>query len=243
MYSEIKAAVKPARVKVCECTFSAASGLISVPDDPRMYRERLYFVCARSGAEPSEPRKHTTGKYDHAVPSKKLGPSGCAAKIVAKTFWHTSEVIVHYDEEHSHALQKANAKFCRISRQTREFAEALIRVGVELHEVMNQLNECVACHTPSREYIRCLVKLTLRPAEPDITTGKTSYCDRIHPGGCNARLRSHRRWDTSAGLDGLEHVAVAPEILIPFYIRAAVTRKLGMGGLGSKTRNPPNPTR
>lgn len=108
---------------------------------PPAFKLRIRYHCARNGDRPSQPRKHTDGKYDHKVESKKLGYGGCSARITAKTFLDRDDVLAKYESEHTHPVGASNTRFCRISSAVREFAEGLIRLGVELDKVMEQIDQ------------------------------------------------------------------------------------------------------
>lgn len=80
------------------------------------------------------------GKYDHKVESKKLGYGGYKACVVVKTFLDRDDVLANYESDHLHPVGAANTRFCRVSPGVREFAEGLIRIGLELDKVMEPID-------------------------------------------------------------------------------------------------------
>lgn len=92
------------------------------------YLLRKTYTCARGkvrGTKPYE-KKHPTRK--RKVPAK---AAGCPAQLIIKTYPNTQTVLGYFDNAHSHPVGDDNARFCRISFETRLRIAEMLRTGVD----------------------------------------------------------------------------------------------------------------
>ncbi|KAJ8087683.1 hypothetical protein PM082_006518 [Marasmius tenuissimus] len=83
-------------------------------------------------------KKHYEKKkqWSRKVESKKCD---CKARLLIRTYSSTSTVLGNYNNTHNHPTGDLNAKFTRLSKNTRVEIERLLRLGVEPTKVLEQI--------------------------------------------------------------------------------------------------------
>lgn len=101
-------------------------------DPGQHWTSRWVYLCSRgkTGGNTKYKKKHDR---DRKIGSRRCG---CKCRLTIKMYPNTSTVLGMYNSEHNHDLGSANAKFTRLSKDTRRKIENLLRLGVQPKHVV-----------------------------------------------------------------------------------------------------------
>lgn len=95
-----------------------------------------YNVCARKGAGGAGHyiKKHPERKQK--IPSKLCD---CSCHLTLKCYTGTSKVLGIYEDKHTHSIGPANARFTRLTVETRTRIAEMLRMGISHKRIVSNL--------------------------------------------------------------------------------------------------------
>jgi len=98
------------------------------------WTECYYYVCARkgTGGEKQYDKKHP--EWDRKVPTKRCR---CTCHLTVKCYPNTPIVLGVYKSAHSHPIGNQNARFMRLSIETRSHIAEMLRLGVSADRIVS----------------------------------------------------------------------------------------------------------
>ncbi|KAJ8089203.1 hypothetical protein PM082_014451 [Marasmius tenuissimus] len=96
-----------------------------------------FYVCSRGNSDGK--KKNYTKKnpnWTRKVDTKKCD---CKARLAIRTYPSTPTVLGKYTDTHNHETGDANAKYTRLSKETQQEIERLLRLGVDPAKVLEQI--------------------------------------------------------------------------------------------------------
>lgn len=115
---------------------------------------KKHYVCARNS---KRDKKRASKSAPDSGRKKSTKRTGCQCALTIKTYPNTSEVLGHFQSDHSHELGNANLCFTRLSRDARKQIASYLAMGVEPQTIENMFKQGLYNRTPgsmSEEAIR-----------------------------------------------------------------------------------------
>lgn len=101
-----------------------------------LWTTKLIYVCARQGTGGSKKYTRKFPEQGRKVPTKR---SGCTSRLTIKSYPNTARVLGRYEETHSHATGQVNARFTRLSMETRIKIAEMLRIGITHKRIVSFL--------------------------------------------------------------------------------------------------------
>ncbi|KAJ7206518.1 hypothetical protein GGX14DRAFT_637440, partial [Mycena pura] len=104
------------------------------------YLRKLRYVCSRAGTGGTKTYTKKFPERSRKVESKR---TSCKCCLLVKEYPGISTVLGSYINEHDHPLGNENLQHTRVSKETREYIAALLRLGVAVEHILKTLHRGV----------------------------------------------------------------------------------------------------
>lgn len=95
-----------------------------------------YYVCARKGTGGASQYVKKHPEREQKIPSKLCD---CPCRLTLKCYANTSKVMGIYDDSHTHPIGPANARFTRLTVETRTRIAEMLRMGISHKQIVSHL--------------------------------------------------------------------------------------------------------
>lgn len=109
--------------------------LVNTYQNSPEYVRKLRYVCSRAG---TGGKKAYTKKFPDRTRKVESKRTSCKCCLLVKEYPGISTVLGNYFNEHDHPLGNENLRHTRMSKETREYIAALLRLGVAPEHIVSQ---------------------------------------------------------------------------------------------------------
>lgn len=103
------------------------------------WTERYVYVCARQGTGGKKQYQKKFPERGRKVPTKRCG---CDCRLIVRCYPNTLKVLGNYNAIHSHPIGNDNAKFTRLTTETRVQIAEMLRIGITHDQIVR-----MTCHS------------------------------------------------------------------------------------------------
>lgn len=107
---------------------------VNVLAEPRGWKEKYYYVCARQGTGGDKLYVKKFPDRDRKIPTKR---TGCNCSLQVRYYPNTSRVLGKYVTNHSHPIGSENARYTRLSLETQTRIAEMIRMGITQDKIVS----------------------------------------------------------------------------------------------------------